>query len=134
MKHTFPEPAQQQVWETVVALNAAWTFGDPDAFSEYFHPRMVAITPVDRERRLGAERCIAGWKGFREATHIHRFDVTEPVVEVFGEAAVVSYYYDMSFDMNGQTINTGGRDLFFLVREAGRWWVVADQFSPYPPS
>ncbi|WP_374514916.1 DUF4440 domain-containing protein [Niveibacterium sp.] len=134
MTHTFPEPAQQQVWDTVAALNAAWTFGDPDELSAYFHPRMVAITPVDRWRRLGAEQCIAGWKGFREAAQIHRFDVTEPVVDVFGDAAVVSYYYDMSFDMGGQTIDTGGRDLFFLVREGARWWVVADQFSPYPSS
>jgi len=26
-----------------------------------------------------------------------------------------------------------GRDMFFLVRESGRWLVVADQFSPEPP-
>jgi hypothetical protein len=26
----------------------------------------------------------------------------------------------------------GGRDMLVLVREDGRWWVVADQFSPYP--
>ncbi|MCX9154807.1 nuclear transport factor 2 family protein [Niveibacterium sp. 24ML] len=132
MPHLFPDPSQQQVWDTVAALNAAWTFGNPDELADYFHPRMLAITPVDRLRRIGAESCIAGWKGFRESAQIHRFDVSDPVVELFGDAAVVSYYYDMSFDMGGQTIDTGGRDLFFLIREAGRWWVVADQFSPYP--
>jgi len=26
----------------------------------------------------------------------------------------------------------GGRDMFFFVKEKGRWWAVADQFSPYP--
>lgn len=132
MQHVFSDPSEQAVWDTVAALNAAWTFGNPDELAAYFHPRMVAITPVDRLRRIGAASCIAGWKGFRESTKIHRFEVSEPLVERFGDAAVVSYYYDMSFDMGGQTIDSAGRDLFFLVRESGRWWVVADQFSAYP--
>ncbi|OIQ83334.1 hypothetical protein GALL_348720 [mine drainage metagenome] len=45
---------------------------------------------------------------------------------------MVAYDFDMSFDMNGQTIDMGGRDLYFFVREAGRWWAVADQFSAHP--
>jgi len=44
----------------------------------------------------------------------------------------LAYYYDMSFEMGGQTIATGGREMFFFVRENGRWWAAADQFSGYP--
>jgi len=36
--------------------------------------------------------------------------------------------------MGGQTVTMGGRDMMSLVNENGRWWVVADQFSPYPVS
>jgi hypothetical protein len=58
----------------------------------------------------------------------------DPKVQVYGNGkfAVVTYYFDMSFDMVGQTIKMGGRDMFALVNEDGKWWVVADQFSPYP--
>lgn len=45
---------------------------------------------------------------------------------------MVSYYFDMAFTLGGQRIQMGGRDLFFLVREQGRWWAVADQYSAYP--
>jgi hypothetical protein len=38
----------------------------------------------------------------------------------------------MSFDMAGQTVTMGGRDMFVMVKEDGKWWVVADQFSAYP--
>jgi len=128
----FDDPIKQEIWDRVRAMNDAWTKGNPDDLADFFHPRMLAITPVDRLRRVGGASCIAGWKGFCEAAQIHRFDEVDPLIEVFGDAAVVSYYYEMSFDMGGQTINTGGRDLFFFVKEGGLWWAVADQFSPYP--
>jgi hypothetical protein len=34
--------------------------------------------------------------------------------------------------MGGRTIALSGRDMFFLIREQDRWWVVADQFSSTP--
>lgn len=123
---------QQAVWATVQALNQAWTRGHPETLLDFFHPQMVAITPQDRLRREGATACIAGWQAFVEAAKIDAWREIDPLVRVFGNAAVVSYYYEISFEMNGRSRQEGGRDLFFLVREAGRWQVVADQFSGWP--
>jgi len=53
-------------------------------------------------------------------------------VRIFGEAAVVTYFYELRCRMGGAEQTLGGRDMLFLVREAGRWWAVADQFSAYP--
>jgi len=41
-------------------------------------------------------------------------------------------YFETSFDMGGQTITMGGRDMFVMVEDNGKWRAVADQFSPYP--
>lgn len=128
----FDDPTQQEIWATLRALNDAWTKGNPDDLAGFFHRDMVAITPTDRNRLDGGAACIAGWKGFAEAAHIHRWEEVDPVIHVYGDSAVVAYDFDMSFDRGGQTIDMGGRDMFFFVREAGRWWAVADQFSPYP--
>jgi hypothetical protein len=38
----------------------------------------------------------------------------------------------MALEAGGQMIEMGGRDMFVFVKEDGRWWAVADQFSPYP--
>lgn len=38
----------------------------------------------------------------------------------------------MAFEMGGQLIEMGGRDMFVFVKENGKWWDVADKFSPYP--
>jgi hypothetical protein len=128
----FDDPVQQEIWATIRALNDAWTKGNPDDLVNYFHRNMVAITSTDRLRREGSAECIAGWKGFVDAARIHHWRETDPVIHVYGDAAVVAYYFDISFDMNGQTFNSAGRDMFFMVKEEGRWWVAADQFSSFP--
>jgi ketosteroid isomerase-like protein len=93
---------------------------------------MIALTPVDRLRREGAAACIAGWQDFAESTRIHSWREIEPLIRVFGDSAVVTYYYEIRFEVGGQVQEQEGRDLFFFVRENGRWWAVADQFSGYP--
>ncbi len=132
MPTSFSDPTQREIWATLQALNAAWTQGNPDDLAQFFHPRMIAVTPADRLRREGARACIAGWKGFADATRIFRWEESDPAIEVHGDAAVVSYYYEIDFEMNGQRHTEGGRDLYFLVRDGGRWLAVADQFSSYP--
>lgn len=122
-----------EVWATVQAMNRAWAAeNDPDRLGEFFHPKMVAITPVDRLRRLGQADCVAGWREFTEACRILWWRESDPIVGVFGDCAVVTYYFDMEYETGGRTIRSDGRDMMTLVREDNRWWVIADQFSPYP--
>jgi hypothetical protein len=128
----FADPIKQEIWATVRAMNDSWTKGNPDDLSRFFHRDMVAITATDRHRLEGGAACVAGWKGFCRAVCIHRWEEIDPVIHVYGNSAVVAYYFDMSFDMGGNTINTRGRDMFFFVKEGEKWWAVADQFSPYP--
>lgn len=126
---------KEEVWQTIRGLNRAWAVeGNVDDLRNYFHKDMVAIVATSRERLEGREACIASWKEFVEATRIHYWKEIDPKVQLYGNGrfAVVTYYYDMSFDMGGQTIETGGRDMFALVNEDGKWWVVADQFSSHP--
>jgi hypothetical protein len=132
MTTTFNDPAEQELWATVRALNDAWTKGNPNDLALYFHPNMVAIAATERNRIDGGAACVASWKRFTTAATIHRWEETDPVIHVYGNSAVVAYYFDMSFDMGGQTVSMGGRDMFFFVKENGKWLAVADQFSPYP--
>lgn len=126
------EPAAQEVWAIVEAMNACWTQGNPDGLIDYFHPRMVAIVPVQRQRLVGAAACIAGWAGYANHYDIRRFVAQEPQVELFGDAAVVSYYFEMEVCKDGVVSYPQGREQYFMVREHGRWWAVANQFSANP--
>jgi hypothetical protein len=126
---------KQEVWETIQALNRGCVVeSNVDGLRNYFHKDMVAITPGDRERLEGRDACIASWKAFVESTKIQYMNEIDPKVQLYGKGkfAVVTYYYDISLEMGGETAKTAGRDMFVLVREDGKWWVVADQFSSYP--
>ena len=125
------DPQKSEVWKFVRALNDAWTKAKGERLSEYFHPRIVAITPVDRLRRKGAAKCLAGWQEFAQASTIHSWREDDPDIELFGDTAVVTYYYVMDVTMGANRLNLTGRDMLVLRKEEGRWWLIADQFSGY---
>ena len=123
---------ENEVWETLRKLNDAWTKGDGKDLKNFFHRDMVAITPTDRNRREGRDDCIAGWVGFLSMAKVHSWEEIDPKIQIYGDSAVVTYYYVMAFEMGGQLIEMSGRDMFVFVEENGKWWAVADQFSPSP--
>ena len=132
MTNPSDDDARREVWETLRKLNDCWTQGDGRDLVHYFHENMVALTPTDRLRREGRQACVEGWVGFASQARIHYWKELDPKIHIFGSAAIVTYYFDMAFDMGGQPIQLGGRDMFTFVKENGKWWAVADQFSPYP--
>lgn len=121
-----------EVWQTVQALNKSWTKGKCELLGDYFHDKMVAITPTDRVRIEGKEACIAAWKSFADMATIRSWEELEPMVTVFGDTAVVTYYFKIAFDMCGESLSLQGRDMFTMISENGRWLAVADHFSPCP--
>ncbi len=128
----FQDGVKREIWETLRALNDCWTKSDGTDLVNYFHKDMVAITPSDRNRRVGRGECVKGWIGFAKVAKIHSWNEIDPQIQLFGDTAIITYYFDMSCEMGGKTINLGGRDMFVFVKENGKWWAVADQFSPYP--
>jgi len=115
-------PTEIEVWQTVVAMNHAWTTGHPEQLRDYFHTDMVAITPTERQRLEGRAACIAAWAAFVEQAKILDWKERDPKVTVFGtSAAVVTYYYAAKVEMAGKLVELTGRDMFFLVHEQGRW-------------
>jgi hypothetical protein len=121
-----------EVWQTVVAMNRAWTTGNVDDLRNYFHQDIVAITPADRLRLQGREACIAAWTAFVAAAKIIEWKERDPIVHVFADTAVVTYYYEAKVEIDGEMRTLAGRDMCFMVSEAGKWWVAADQFSGDP--
>ena len=125
---------ETEVWRTVQALNRTWTEGNVDDLEAFFHPDIVVVTPTERERLEGREACVAAWRRFVNAATIRIWKEIDPAVRVHGDAAVVTYYYELSCEIEGREVSMAGRDMFFLVREDGRWLTVADQFSGFPGS
>lgn len=126
---------KEEVWTAVLEMNRCWALeGNTDGLDEYFHENMVALTPADTKLLEGRDACIASWKRFVEAVKILEWKEIDPKIEVFnsGKLAVVTYYYEITFERDGKSFKEEGRDMLTLINENGKWWVVSDQFSSYP--
>ncbi|MBN1826406.1 MAG: nuclear transport factor 2 family protein [Candidatus Eisenbacteria bacterium] len=121
---------ERQAWEAVRAANRCWTGGEPAKLKEHFHERMVLITPSRNERIVGREACVADWTSFTEKARILSWKETDEDVRLFGDAAVVTYLYEIVVEIEGERYDLKGRDMMTLVFEDDRWWIAADQFSP----
>jgi hypothetical protein len=123
------------VWETVKAMNRLWTLQRaPEQLDRYFHQDMIALCANDPERKVGGAACVKGWSDFVDKVCDLSICETDPLIRMHlgGRAAVVTYNYDCLFTMNGTKVHAEGRDMFFLVKEGGRWQAAADHFSPMP--
>ncbi len=125
----------KEIESTIREMNRCWTESwDEARFREYIHPEAVAIVPTAPGCLEGRDAYVAGWRGFAEVATIHEWNEQDLRIRFHasGSSAVVTYLFTISFTMAGQPMTMKGRDMFFLVKEAGRWLVVADQFSPEP--
>jgi ketosteroid isomerase-like protein len=121
-----------EIWNTVEALNRCWTSGNPADLRDYFHDTMIAITPADRMPLVGGDICVSAWTKYAEITEIHSWQTREPRIQIYDQTAVVTYCYELVCERDGELISITGRDMMVLIEEDDRWWVVADQFSPFP--
>ena len=128
----FKDSEKQAIWQMIRSLNETWTKGNAVDLARFFHKRMMAFSASDNEYRLGRENCIKGWKDFADHVSILSWEEKKPHIEIFGNSAVVAYYYEITCDMNEKIQSFSGRDMFFLIQEDGQWWVAADHFSSFP--
>lgn len=130
------EKIKEEIWRTVKGMNRAWASQQPSEakLREYFHKEMVAFVPTAPERVEGGDACVAGWMGFANSTKITKWEERDPLISLFlnNTAAVVSYYFDIDYEMNGKKVSISGRDLFTFILENGKWKAVSDQYSPMP--
>lgn len=126
------EAEQKQIWDVIKSLNQAWIDKKTDEFKNYFHPQMISIQPEIAERLAGGETCIESWTDFSRKTEVISFEEKDPLIQIYGDTAIVTYYYNLQFESQGKKKTVSGRDMTTLVKENGKWLIVADHFSPYP--
>jgi hypothetical protein len=93
---------------------------------------MVIVDSEFRERGRGRGGCGKSYADFCGQATIHDFKELTPVIDVFGDTAIATYPFEITFEMSGETFGEAGRDLFVLVREDRKWWVAWRAMLPAP--
>ncbi len=114
----------QDVWHVVRELNRAWVEGRPEDLEEWFHEDMVIVAPDLRTRLDGREACVQSYVEFLDRGSVRGFEEIEPRVDVYGDTAVVTYRFDVTYEMGGETIRDRGGDVFVFQATPGGWKAV----------
>jgi uncharacterized protein (TIGR02246 family) len=109
-------------WETVQRINQAWRDSDALGIANLFHEDAVIVHPGFEGRSEGRDACTMSYAAFAEQATVQRLDVFDHHVDVVGDAAVVTYAFEIDYVLEGELVNDSGHDIFVLRRADGGPW------------
>lgn len=118
-----PEAASHthDVWRFIEELNQTWVENRPEELSRFFREDIVIVHPDFEARAVGRDACMESYKEFCARAGVREFREVDPHIDVFDDTAVVTYAFDIAYELEGKLHRETGRDLFVLVREDGKW-------------
>lgn len=95
----------------------------------HFHPGVVGFSSTRQDRIAGRSAMQKTFDYFRHASSSIKYAVAKPRVQVFGDAAVATFYWTVSLGAGRPRHTIRGRGSHVFVRQRGRWWIVHEHFS-----
>lgn len=119
----------QDVSSLIISMECAalerWIHGDPSGFLEISAPDVVYFDPYRDKRIDGIESLTALYKGLWGQVQLDRFELLNPLVQLIGDAAVLTFNY----------VSYKGEEEFRwncteVYRRAGdRWQIIQTHWS-----
>jgi len=122
MPNTKKDP--EEVRELLQKITDAWTRGDPDDLAEYFHEELVILSPDLQRMGKGKAACVQSYKDFMAQAVVHEYKERDHKIDVWGNTAVSTYAFDITYEMDGQTFRESGHDMFVFNQEGEKWLAV----------
>jgi hypothetical protein len=118
------DESRQSVAEAMRRINRAWLEGRVEDLEPAAHPDIVVVLPGFAGRVQGRDQFLAGFRDFREGTTIHGFEEADQQFDVIGDAAVVSFRYELVYERAGERYRATGRDVWVFREQGGEWIAV----------
>ncbi len=122
-----------EILQLLKEINETWVKGDPKRLADFFHENMVIVHPDFTTRGEGREVCVQSYLEFCNNAKVLDFKEMNHAVDRYGDTVVATYRFEITYEMNGETYDETGWDLFVLVRREGRWLVAWRTLIPFPP-
>lgn len=113
-----------EIWQLIQRMNDAWAKGGPEDLASFFREDIVMVHPDFTQRTEGIDACVASYQDFCKQAQIRDFKINNPGIDVFGDTAIATYSYEITYEMGGEQFNDTGRDIFVFVRQSGQWRAV----------
>ncbi len=119
----------QDIPSTIIAMECAaldrWGNGDPSGFLEITAPDVVYFDPYRARRVDGIEALTALYKELWGKIHLDHFELLNPLVQIVGDAAVLTFNY---VSYTGET-ETRWNCTEVYRRDGERWQIIQTHWS-----
>jgi uncharacterized protein (TIGR02246 family) len=115
---------QEEIWQAIHDVNAAWTSGHPERVGALFHDDVVMVGPGLSGRVEGREAMIQTFVDYCHQVKTHTFEELDRVVDVFGNSAVATYRFFVRYEIEGAVHEEFGQEIVVFARREGRWGAV----------
>ena len=109
-------------------INDAWLKGRPEdlpaVLDRCFHDDIVIKGPGFQAMGRGKDACVKSYADFMRQAGVRSCKLSEPEIDRFGDTAIATYSWEMTYEVAGQESHESGHDLFVLTRFQGRWQAI----------
>ena len=116
MAHT-----NDELIEFLRKLNRAWINNRAEELKSMLHEDMVIVAPDFQVPASGREACAKSYADFTARAEVKELRESGFWTRSWGDAAMVSYRFELKYTMDGKDHADAGRDLFLLVRVGDGW-------------
>ena len=114
----------KKVERVVEHLFEDWMNERLENLEQYFHKRAVMIEAGTRHRINGIEQIVENYRDFVEDLKIKEYDITNLMVEIFGEIAVAHFGYRMKYRVDNTSFVERNTDILVFRHEGQNWKIV----------
>jgi len=126
MNHSNAESASTTIIRLERAALDRWGKGDPSGFLEICAPEVVYFDPSLDRRIDGLEALKRYYEPIRGKVFFDRFELLNPLVQVAGDAAVLTFNY-VSYGQGGKQSPWNCTEVY--RRSGGKWLIIQTHWS-----
>ena len=121
-----PIDATHEVVDLECAALVRWGMGDPDAFLALYAADVVYFDPGLERRIDGLGAMTDYYEAIRGKVHLDRFELINPLVQVVGDAAVLTFNY-ASYGAQGEPSRWNCTEVY--RRKGDSWQIIQSHWS-----
>jgi ketosteroid isomerase-like protein len=119
----------QDISSTIISMECAalerWIHGDPSGYLEIYAPDIVYFDPYREKRIDGLEALTALYRELWGQIQLDRFELLNPLVQVIGDAAVLTFNY---VSYQGETESRWNCTEVYR-KDGERWQIIQTHWS-----
>jgi ketosteroid isomerase-like protein len=108
---------------------AAFNQADLKTVLDFFDKNIVGFSSTQHDRLMGRTALRRTFEYYLKEAEKVQYRIAEPVVQVYGDTAIASFYWTVTLINGSQRHKIEGRGSHVLVHQNGAWKIVHEHFS-----